>query len=201
MTLAAQNLEGICLFGLKREEVPSQSMGFFRKSENPYLNLSDAVTSDAARRRKRSGSKGVVARFKKLQWSHRGPELDAMPFHLRHKRQRLARLSEFKRLHLLGVRSESSVYRALVHKLDIVDPSILDIVRKLKQLHFDITHATEQLKRHRLAIGVSAWPMTFARLAVGFIPNSSQCFLCCQSPRSPFRFTESGCGFHLSVLV
>ena len=113
MTLAAQNLEGICLFGLKREEVPSQSMGFF--AENHYLNLSDAVTSDAARRLKRSGSKGVVARFKKLQWSHRGSELGTMPFHLRHKRQRLARLSEFMRLHLLGVRSESSVYRALLH--------------------------------------------------------------------------------------
>lgn len=35
--------------------------------------------------------------------------------HLRHKRKRLARLSELKLLHLLGVRSGSSDYRALLH--------------------------------------------------------------------------------------
>lgn len=35
--------------------------------------------------------------------------------HLRHKCKRLARLSELKRLHLLGVRSGSSDYRALLH--------------------------------------------------------------------------------------
>ena len=114
-------------------------------------NLPDAVTSDAARRLKHSGSKGSVARFKKLQWSHRGPELDTTPFQLRHKRKRLARLSELKRLHLLGIRSESSVYRALLHKLDMSDPSILDMVRELDQLHHDVNRDTEQLKRHRLA--------------------------------------------------
>ena len=114
-------------------------------------DLPDTATTDAAHRLQRPGRKGVVARFKKLQWSHRGPELDITPFHLRHKRKRLARLSELKRLHLLGIRSESSVYRALLHKLDISNPGILDMVRELDQLHHDINHATEQLKRRRLA--------------------------------------------------
>ena len=113
-------------------------------------DLPDAVTTDAAHRLKRPGRKGVVARFKKLQWSHRGPELGITPFHLRHKRKRLARLSELKRLHLLRIRFESSVYCALLHKLDISNPGILDMVRELDQLHHDINHATEQLKRHRL---------------------------------------------------
>ena len=115
--------------------------------------------SDAALQAQKSarqpGTKGGKAKFRKLQWSMRKPELDTASFPMRRKRKHLARLSELKRLHLLHLQGAGpgDAYQALADKLHL-DPrhiTLFDLIRDLDQIHREVQQAEAQEKRLRIS--------------------------------------------------